>query len=208
MALARLVNCPDSLAEIGYPTEWRSAHFVTVLEDRKAKKLKAFGDAYNISNGGSSEPKSQHIAGVLTRLCDRRARVRPQPGDSLLEFYGRLVRCDGFASFMSAQVVAEVKYVEPLKSARDWMTFAAPGPGSQRGLNRVLGRETKKSWEETNWRAAIRRLHEALIPELQRIGIDRLHAQDLQNCLCEFDKYERVRLGEGKPKRKFAGGAS
>jgi hypothetical protein len=31
----------------------------------------------------------------------------------------------------------------------------------------------------------------------------RLCGQDLQNCLCEMDKFERVRLGEGKPKRRF-----
>ncbi len=38
--------------------------------------------------------------------------------------------------------------------------------------------------------------------ELERIGLHGLHAQDLQNCLCEFDKWMRVRLGEGKPKRR------
>jgi hypothetical protein len=53
------------------------------------------------------------------------------------------------------------------------------------------------------WREALRRLHEAIAPELERIGVGRLSAQDLQNCLCEFDKFERVRLGEGKPKRRF-----
>jgi hypothetical protein len=47
------------------------------------------------------------------------------------------------------------------------------------------------------------RLHEAIAPDLERIGVGRLCAQDLQNCLCELDKYERVRLGEGKPKRRF-----
>jgi hypothetical protein len=30
-----------------------------------------------------------------------------------------------------------------------------------------------------------------------------MHAQDLQNCLCEFDKYERARLGEGTPKQIY-----
>ena len=39
--------------------------------------------------------------------------------------------------------------------------------------------------------------------ELERIGLHGLRAQDLQNCLCEFDKWMRVRLGEGKPKRRF-----
>jgi hypothetical protein len=35
------------------------------------------------------------------------------------------------------------------------------------------------------------------------MDIGRLCAQDLQNCLCEFAKDERVRLGEGTRKRRF-----
>ena len=104
---------------------------------------------------------------------------------------------------MAAQVVADMKYVSPLRGARDWMTFAASGPGSMRGLNRVLGRPVDAPWQEDKWRASVRALQEAMTPALERIGVHGLHAQDLQNCLCEFDKYERVRLGEGKPKRKF-----
>ena len=210
MAVARCVNWPDSLAEIGYPTEWQPERFVAALEDRATrrkadKKTKVFGDAYNISNGGSSEPKALHIAGVLTSLWDRRARVRPKSGDSLLEFYGRLKQCDGFggSGFMAAQVIADAKYVGLLKTARDWMTFAAPGPGSMRGLNWVLNRPTDARWREPDWLAALRKLRDEIAPELARIGLEDLHAQDLQNCLCEFDKNERMRLGEGKPKRKF-----
>lgn len=32
-----------------------------------------------------------------------------------------------------------------------------------------------------------------------------LDAQDLQNCLCEFDKYERVRMGQGRPRSRYPG---
>ena len=35
------------------------------------------------------------------------------------------------------------------------------------------------------------------------MDIGRLCAQDLQNCLCEFAKDERVRLGEGTRKCRF-----
>jgi hypothetical protein len=60
------------------------------------------------------------------------------------------------------------------------------------------------TWRDDDaWRAALARLHEATAPDLERIGVGQLCAQDLQNCLCEFDKYERVRLGQGKPKRRF-----
>jgi hypothetical protein len=152
-------------------------------------------------------PKVEHVAVVLAGLWGRCASVRPRHElsgrDSLLSFHGRLRQCDGMGEFMSAQVVADVKYVEPLRGARDWMTFAASGPGSRRGLNRVLGRPTDAYWQEENWRGALHKLHDTIRPDLERIGLGDLHAQDLQNCLCEFDKFERVRLGEGKPKRRF-----
>jgi hypothetical protein len=107
-------------------------------------------------------------------------------------------------SFVAAQIVADLKYVPPLKHARDWMTFAAPGPGSKRRLNRVLGRPADAPWrDDDTWRVGFRRLHEEIKPELERMGLGDLHAQDLQNCLCEMDKYERTGLGEGKPKRRF-----
>jgi hypothetical protein len=60
-------------------------------------------------------------------------------------------------------------------------------------------------WKNEEW------LHDLLTLKL---GIDRaifaagmplIHAQDLQNCLCEFDKYERVRLGEGRPRSNYPG---
>jgi hypothetical protein len=103
---------------------------------------------------------------------------------------------------MAAQIVADVKQVQ-LRDAEDWWTFAASGNGSRRGLNRVLGRNKNKAWDEHAWRAALRTLHEAVAPDLERAGVGRLCGQDLQSCLCEFDKYERVRLGGGKPKRRF-----
>jgi 5-hmdU DNA kinase, helical domain len=204
MAVARLVNWPDSLAALGYPVPWNREHFVATLQTRAAQGNKVWGDAYNISNSGKSLPKVEVVADRLDPLWARRKPLRPRADDALLAFYARLRDMDGFGSFMAAQVVADVKQVPPLRSARDWWTFAAPGPGSKRGLNRVMGRPKDTPWRDDDvWRAAFARLHEAITPELERVGIGRLCGGDLQNCLCEFDKMERVRLGEGKPKRKF-----
>ena len=93
---------------------------------------------------------------------------------------------------------------EPLHSAPDWWTFVVSGPGSKKSLNYVLGRPAKASWRETDWRRELRKLHEAIAPELKRIGVGRLHAQDLQSCLCEYSKYEGLRLGETKSGRLFS----
>jgi 5-hmdU DNA kinase, helical domain len=208
LGVARFVNWPDTLAEVGYPVPWDRERFVAVLQARAARDDKVFGAAYNISNGGKTTAKAEHVAGVLDALWTRRKSLRPREDDSLLSFCGRLKQMDGLASFMAAQIVADVRYVAPLRNARDWWSFAAPGPGSKRGLNRVLGRPKDAAWSDDGWQAALQKLHEAIMPELQRIGLGDLHAQDLQSCLCELDKFERVRLGEGKPKRRFAPSAA
>ena len=207
MVVARFVNWTDTLAELGYPVPWDPEHFLAVMHARKERDEVCFGPAYNIPNFGSATPKPETLVqqvfaplwGPLTRK-----RLRLRDDNSLHSYYGQLKGENGLASFMSGQIVADLKYVSPLKHARDWMTFAAPGPGSRRGLNRVLGRPVDAPWrDDDTWRAAFRKLREQIMPELERIGLGDLHAQDLQNCLCEFDKYERVRLGEGKPKRRF-----
>ena len=72
--------------------------------------------------------------------------------------------------------------------------------GSRRGLNRVCGHPVDSAWREEHWRAMLRALRDSTNA---RLKMEPLTAQDIQNCLCEFDKYERARLGEGRPKQKY-----
>jgi hypothetical protein len=207
MVVGRFVNRPDTLAELGFPVPWEPEHFLKVMSTRKARGEICFGAAYNIGNAGQKTAKPEHlVTKVFAPLCGplTRKRLRPKDDDTLHTFYGRLKAMPGFDSFMAGQIVADMKYVAPLKHSPDWFTFAVPGPGSRRGLNRVLGRAVEASWrDEDTWRAAFRQLRDQMMPELERIGLGDLHAQDLQNCLCEFDKMERGRRGDGKLKRRF-----
>jgi hypothetical protein len=68
---------------------------------------------------------------------------------------------------------------------------------------RILGRDKNEPWTERDWRIEFKRLRAAIAPDLEGLGFGDLHAQDLQSCLCAFDKYLRVKQGEGKPRRRF-----
>jgi hypothetical protein len=206
MVVARFVNLPASLAEIGFPVPWRPDHFLAAMAGRKARGETCYGAAYMIRANRPGQDKAVYqVESVFNPLWAARERLRPRVGQTLAEWHGRLAPFHGMGGgFMPAQVVADMKYVLPLSDAPDWMDFAASGPGSRRGLNRVLGRPVDAKWDEYSWLCALRRLQEAVGPELERIGIGALHAQDLQNCLCELDKYLRVRNGEGRPKQRFA----
>lgn len=206
MVVARHLNLPDCMKELGYPVPWEPKRFRDLMSDRRKRKDKVFSAAYMIGTGGSGYgmSKPDYLEGmVLTPLWRQRETLRLRSEDTLNSYHMLLCQMYGLASFLAAQVVADLKYIKPLSEASDWETFAASGPGSRRGMNRILDRPVKKGWREDEWRLALSRVREALIPLLQAEGLPVIHSQDIQNCLCETDKMERTRLGEGRPKRLF-----
>ena len=73
-------------------------------------------------------------------------------------------------------------------------------------MSRVYGQELSKTGHRlVKWLADVNTLRDAVNETFTMLGWKKLCAQDVQNCLCEFDKYERVRLGEGRPKSKYPG---
>lgn len=194
----RAINWPDTLAELGYPIPWNPELFKDVIRARQALGQKAFeAQAYKLMVSGQAGEQSDLITSrVLTPIWQRRDYYQPRRGDTLASFAARLSEGPYMGGFYAGQVVADLKYVQ-LRSASDWWTFAVSGPGSRRGLDRVMGREPRKYWAESAWYPEFRHLYEAIKCPVQEATGMTLHAQDAQNCLCEFDKYCRLKDGEG-----------
>lgn len=204
MTAARLFNEPRTLQLIGYPVPWDPAEVLKVLKNIQQAGDKVFNAAYIVSTNGISMDKVEYVVQqVLGPIWMARDKLVYEKGESLASYHKRLTKLRGLGSFMAAQVIADLKYTDKFFEAPDWFTFAASGPGSRRGLNRVMARVTKDSWREHVWHDTLLALLNAVNKRL-RWGVP-LHAQDLQNCLCEFDKYERARMGEGRPKQKYSG---
>jgi hypothetical protein len=127
---------------------------------------------------------------------------------------------DYFGTFHSYEIVTDLAHTHLLRQAPDRMRWANPGPGCKRGLNRVLGREKDAKFEGgreeiLNYMADILRHTkvDAYWPQ-QKINTKDLwlydhdwptwEMRDVEHTLCEFDKYERTRLGEGRPRGVFA----
>ena len=206
MAAARFVNWPETLADLGYPVPWDDAmgqKFIHVLSDRKEAGKKVWTGAYVIHARLGS--KIGHVAyDILTPMWYERESVL-ESMTSCAALQQRLMKFEGVGSFMAGQIVCDTKYTKLLDTALDWWDFAAPGPGSRRGLARVFEHPVNYRWKDEEWYVDLLKLKAAIGPLLYETGMPPIHAQDLQNCLCEFDKYERVRLGEGRPRNNYPG---
>lgn len=203
MGVARLINWPDSLAELGYPVPWDPEHVRAVLQRRKASGAQVFTGAYMITNAGMKASKVDTVVHLLSNL--HRLQEPPVLGDTLQAAHAKLraADCAGMGSFIAAQVVADAKHMLLLRTAPDWWDWAAPGPGSARGLQRLTGQPVNPRHADAFVATLIelrRRVGQYLQPHVERLCL-----QDIQNCLCEFDKYERTLWGEGTPRSRYPG---
>lgn len=210
MVVARLLNKPESLEALDvkrHILNWDPKSLKKILRLRKEAGEKIFSAAYMIhADATETGLKTDYLADfVLTPMWKERETLRPRKSDTLATFHVRLMTQRDMGSFMAAQVVADTKFQVALKSSPDWWTWAAPGPGSMRGLNRVCGADVSEKWKPEIWLTALNLLQFEIDRKTREADMPRISAQDLQNCLCEFDKYERARLGEGRPKQRYPG---
>jgi len=212
MMVARFINWHESL-ELFMPLPFDPEEVKRILCERRANGDKVFTGAYTISTNGLAVKKIEYVVDyVLTPAWEVRAEIRPRTGDTLASFASQLLKLNGISGFMAGQIVGDEKYIasSPLVDAADWYTWSLSGPGSRRGMSRVCERDHRESITESAWQRAMSdllpKVNEALSKDSK--FYDRyapIHAQDLQNSLCEFDKYERVRLGEGRPRATYRG---
>lgn len=205
LVVARLFNNEPTLASLlaqNCVIPFKPLVMRKILKARAEAGQKNFNAAYIVSTNGRAMNKIDYVIDLmLTPMYKRKKFISGavQRTGQLANLHIVLMEQQGLGSFMAAQVLADLKYAYPTKWT-DFTTFAASGPGSRRGLNRVLNRPANESCSESNFRAILEQLRDKVNIKLK---MESLTAQDLQNCLCEFDKYERARLGEEPPKQLY-----
>ena len=108
-------------------------------------------------------------------------------------------------------------YIENISFSENEYTVA--GPGCKRGLKYLFQDRDDMSYEEClfwirdNWtrlnykyvKHEYNKIHtyELLkdLPDWDR----EMNVMSLENCFCEFSKYMKIKLGEGRTKRKYQG---
>lgn len=224
LAVARYINWPPTLEELIHEEAW--PHYTNfdpsmmteVLERRKQRSQKVETGAFMIrAESDRSKPwyswsKQRYLCEiVLGRLWQNRAvwhRHFEQSDLRICETWATITGESfyvGWGPFMAYQWVVDLAHTKYLRGARDINIWAALGPGSRRGLNRLHDRPVRASLSQERGLEEMLKVRDALRPFLSDwLRLPEL--SDIQNCLCEWDKYERVRLVEGRPRALYVPG--
>lgn len=199
------------------------------LEVRAEDGHKVWGSAYVITSHGMKMSKIEYLCGhLLPDVLRALPAIQAAAGalnesskghtEGARELYmqGRgpmpgtcgaaceaLQRVQGIGTFLAGQVIADLKNTveHPLYTAQDKFDFVVPGPGSIRGLAWYhYGNDFQMT--ERTFEVHFSKLRSEVNEHQPLLVIDN---QDLQNCLCEFDKYCRVKFGTGRSKRQYQG---
>lgn len=126
---------------------------------------------------------------------------------SMEQMWDWLKRFPFLGGFTAYEIVTDLRHTALLRSAPDIYTWANAGPGAVRGLNRLHGRKLSAS---NNGYVAVCEMRELLAlaqGEFRHVWPTRegqpVEMRDIEHTLCEFDKYERTRLGEGRPRGTY-----
>jgi len=211
LCITRQINWPDALAElIAVPDAWPTGEgfspeaMAGALNARKARGDKVYTGAYMIpapQTRGSD--KQGHIANkVIGDLWRRRAEFSDWSSATLEGTHARIAKSSGWGDFLAYQAVVDIRFTPLLSKAVDVATWAAAGPGTLRGLNRMHGRSVDASIAQSQAREEMRAIYD-LVERETGVSLD---FSDVPNILCETDKYLRVALGQGKPRARYVPG--
>ena len=211
MAVARYINFPETLAAIGFPHYgWERRdrdRAQEIMEGRLKQGKQVFTGAYMILGGNGELGKIEDIVqNTLGNVWRDRAIWLEDPPQTIQAATVWFTKHRGFGGFMAYEAVTDLRHTSWLRNAPDIMTWANAGPGAIRGLNRLYGFPLKKGMSQAKALILMQDIllqatkRKTWIPDIQQRGLE---MRDIEHSLCEFDKYQRVLLGEGTPRSLY-----
>lgn len=217
--LARLINWPAALeglrngrGEDAYFEKWNKAKAKKHFESMKSRGEKVFTGAYIINAAGAG-PGANKVDVVLGQIDEMYKRANDLVVHGNMEMTHRNMQSiNGIGSFIAGQIVADLRFVLPGK----WLdkdTWAPLGPGSRRGMGWLQGWDGIDAGELGRMSQTVFNSHMAELIKWAKadkvagpIFKERmLEAHDMQNVLCETDKYFRLLHKTGRAKNKYNG---
>jgi hypothetical protein len=217
LCMARQINWPATLKELmgagAWPTDtydWEAVRAVMLARQARGEKL--YTGAYMLNAHGTAPDDPKDKAFFTTKLVldsvwqGREKITAAFEEGSMRDAWAALLPYHGWGGFTAYEVVCDARYTRYGKSAAwrfDALTWAHAGPGAVRGLNRLSGRPVRTPMKQDAACAEMRELLARLAPVW--LHKPKLEMREVEHSLCEFDKYERTRLGEGRPRSRYQG---
>lgn len=200
----------------GLLTQWDHDAVLSLLGSMRAAGRQVFTGAFMI-NSPPREGKLEAICRRIQQVWEDRDALEealwPGRGGQLTmqAAHATLTRYEGLGGFMAYEIACDLRYTKYLEHAPDKCTWSNPGPGAIRGLLRLLNLPFDKGNNSYSPRcpADYQEQTQGLLYSLQeRLPVyPAFEMREVEHCLCEWDKYERLLWGDGKAKRRYDGGA-
>jgi len=201
--------------------KWSTAKAKKILHKRKEQGHKVFTGAYIITNSGSTRSKIDLVCeAVGSILKDTDSIVKDIKESNSLEYAcSVLERYLMVGKFISYELVTDLRHTHILHNAKDIYTWANPGPGCKRGIHRILFDTVRGDLPRglvlnnvkvcVDYQEEMKKLLKIVqkkLGKLKNFQKTVFEMRDIEHSLCEFDKYMRVKNGEGRPRSKYPGG--
>lgn len=220
--LYRLIGRSTTHEQIGFQ------HLLTFNPEKLEKQLKYIRDGLNMPpftaaymvSGYSmmgSHDKIENIVKIFTEIQKDFDTINEKIDKckSSQEAYNVIQRIQGFGTFLAYQVLVDLLYPLAINNGKPLLPysnndFSSAGPGAKRGINILLKEKGSRDnlsvmkWLQSNQEEEFQRLN-LKFPYLKNSkGEDiEISLSNIQNCLCEFHKYVKIREHTGKGRRKF-----
>lgn len=214
-AIFRYFGTYEFAMALGWSSRFQPARIKMLAKERLERGDRVFTGAYIVTNTGIKAPKYEVVTDVfLEGLWRNHGAVardmveKAKQQNSWRYLNQRLRHRAGFGGtgFMAKEVSLDFIMAGGFGGPpHDLDTWCPVGPGARRGVSRMYGSEDAKSLPGMNEHAyldAVLRIY-AHRGHYWPKGYIPLKLNDIQFQLCEFDKYERVRLGQGRPRSRY-----
>lgn len=217
--LFRLFNWPPTYDALyfGIGSRWDMKKALEILKARQEsgddEKSQIFTGAYIIPNAGSTDPKIKVICKALDYIWDHRDdyAARIMKANSLERTVNILQNIYTIGPFIAYEIACDLRFTKLLVDATDKLSWANPGPGAKRGIHRLMTGKHKwpKGDARPNYVKAMRMLlvmaqEEDVLEDHMEQGGQVFEMREIEHSLCEYDKYMRVKNGEGRPRSRYA----
>lgn len=211
-----LINCAtyryfgtiEMAQALGWQRRYDPEHVTRRAKWRWEMGQKVFTSAYIVTSGGRPGSKIEYVARcVLAEVATHASQLAALAEEtrSWQLVAASLNQRQGFADFMTKEVLLDTFFCPAFwpDGCIDRDSWTPIGPGARRGLNRVMDRPVRQRVPMVQMLEEIQTLRSKQARYWKYVDQHTLSMHDVQFQLCEFDKYERARLGEGRPKALY-----